>query len=210
MSRFTVGLTGGIGSGKSTVAKAFEAKGIAVIDADAIAHELTAPGGTAIAAIRDNFGAEFITAEGALDRAKMRAHVFSNPAARACLESILHPLIRAETAQRADAASSAYRILMIPLLVEAGARDPHWRDRFDRILVIDCPEATQIDRVIARSRLTLAAVKAIIASQASRDERLAAADDTIDNGGAPDTIRAQVEKLHQRYLTLAAQTPEPA
>ncbi len=199
----TIGLTGGIGSGKSTIAQAFEARGIAVIDADAIAHALTAPGGDAIEAIRDAFGAAFITPEGALDRAQMRAHAFTLPAARQLLESILHPMIRAETARRASAAASAYRILMIPLLVEARTRDANWRQRYDRILVIDCAEATQIRRVISRSGLTEAAVKAIMANQASRKERLAEADDVIDNDGSAAAIEPQVEVLHQRYLRLA-------
>jgi dephospho-CoA kinase len=201
-TRPTIGLTGGIGSGKSTVAQAFEARGIAVIDADAIAHTLTAPGGGAINAIREAFGATFITPEGALDRVQMRAHAFAQPEARLLLESILHPMIRHETARRASAATSAYRILMIPLLVEARTRDANWRQRYDRILVIDCTEATQISRVMSRSGLTEAAVKAIMASQASRQERLAEADDVIDNDGGPDTIAPQVEVLHQRYLRL--------
>jgi dephospho-CoA kinase len=199
----TIGLTGGIGSGKSTVAQAFEARGITVIDADAIAHALTAPGGDAINAIRDAFGATFITPEGALDRAQMRTHVFAQPAARLLLESILHPRIRAETAQRASAARSAYLILMIPLLVEARTRDANWRQRYDRVLVIDCSEATQISRVMSRSGLTEAAVQAIMANQASRQERLAEADDVINNDGSADAIAPQVEVLHRRYLLLA-------
>lgn len=208
--RLTIGLTGGIGSGKSTVAQAFEASGIAVIDADAIAHALTAPGGSAIDAIRAAFGPAFITPEGALDRAQMRAHAFSQPAARERLEAILHPMIRAETARRADAATSAYRILMIPLLVEARARDVNWRQRYDRILVIDCSEATQLRRVMSRPGLTEDAVRAIMANQASRKERLAEADDVIDNDGSPEAIAPQAETLHQRYLELATRSTGPA
>ena len=200
----TIGLTGGIGSGKSTAAHAFETHGITVIDADAIAHELTAPGGSAINAIRDAFGPAFITPEGALDRTQMRAHAFSQPAARERLEAILHPMIRAETARRADAATSPYRILMIPLLVEARARDVNWRRRYDRILVIDCSEATQLRRVMARSGLTEEAVKAIMVIQASREERLAQADDVINNDGGLESIAPQAWALHQRYLALAA------
>ena len=145
-----------------------------------------------------------ITAEGALDRAKMRAHVFSNPAARACLESILHPLIRAETAQRADAASSAYRILMIPLLVESGKT----RDRAQRLLVVDCTEDLQLARTMARSGLAAEQVRAIMASQASRAERVAAADDVIDNNGAAGALQSQVDLLHARYRKLADAMPK--
>jgi len=206
---FTIGLTGGIGSGKSTVAHQFQLRGITVVDADAIAHQLTAPGGAAIAAIRSAFGAQFIDPEGALDRAKMRTHAFAHPAERQRLEAILHPLIRQETARQADAAQSPYRILMIPLLVEAGNTDPAWRTRFDRILVIDCSEATQISRVMARSRLTDAAVRAIMATQAPREVRSAAADDIISNDGDVDSLPARVEALHRQYLALAAQAASP-
>ncbi len=206
---FTIGLTGGIGSGKSTVAQQFQLRGITVVDADAIAHQLTAPGGAAIAAIRSAFGAAFIEPEGALDRARMRAHVFAQPTERQRLEAILHPLIRQETARQADAAQSPYRILMIPLLVEAGNNDPAWRTRFDRILVVDCSEATQISRVMARSRLTDAAVRAIMATQAPREVRSAAADDIISNDGDVDSLPARVEALHRQYLALAAQAASP-
>ncbi len=209
MKAFTVGLTGGIGSGKSTVGRHFEAHGVAVVDADAIAHQLTAPEGAAIPAIRNQFGTEFIDSDGALNRAKMRSHVFSHPEERKRLEAILHPLIRAETSRQADAAQSAYRILMIPLLVEARATDPAWRARFDRILVVDCSEATQIRRVMARSGLTEAAVRAIMASQASRAARRAAADDILDNDNDVEALPAQVEGLHRHYLELAAAARKP-
>ena len=205
MSTFTVGLTGGIGSGKSTVGREFEARGIAVVDADAIAHQLTAPGGAAISLIRDAFGAAYITPEGALNRVQMRAHVFSQPDERRRLEAILHPMIHAETGRQADAADSAYRVLMIPLLIEACKTDPAWRARFDRILVVDCEEATQVARVMLRSSLTEGAVKAVMASQASRHERLDHADDVIDNDGAPGQLAAKVEALHHLYLRLAKQ-----
>jgi dephospho-CoA kinase len=198
--RFTVGLTGGIGSGKSTVARAFEAHGVAVIDADALAHLLTVPGGAAIPAIRAAFGAEVIDASGALDRARMRQLAFADPAARKRLEAILHPMIRAETDRLARSARSDYVILMIPLLVESG--DP--RGRCDRVLVVDCPEEEQIRRVAVRSGLSRAEVEAIMATQASRADRLAAADDVVDNSGDPAAIGAQVEALHRRYLDLAA------
>ena len=197
--RLTVGLTGGIGSGKSTVARAFETRGVEVVDADALAHRLTAPGGAAIPAIRAAFGAEAIDASGALDRARMRRLAFADPGARKRLEAILHPLIRAETDRLARSARSDYVILMIPLLVESG--DP--RARCDRVLVVDCPEEEQIRRVTARSGLPRAEVEAIMATQASRADRLAAADDVVDNSGGPVAIGAQVDALHRRYLDLA-------
>jgi dephospho-CoA kinase len=199
-SGLTIGLTGGIGSGKSSVAREFEALGIEVIDADALAHRLTAPGGGAIEAIRAAFGPDAIDARGALDRDRMRALVFTDPPARRRLEAILHPMIRVETERLAAAATSPYVILMIPLLVESGAP----RGRCDRVLVIDCPEEEQIRRVMARSHLERAAVEAIMASQANRTARLAAADDVIDNSGPPSAITPQVAALHARYVKLAA------
>lgn len=196
---FTVCLTGGIGSGKSSVAQLFADKGVAIIDADALAHELTAPGGAAIAAIRAAFGAEAIDASGALDRARMRSRIFADPAARKRLEAILHPMIRGETDRRAACATSAYVVLMIPLLVESG----RGQRRCDRILVVDCPEEEQIRRVMLRSNLGRDEVEAIIAAQASRTARLAQADDVIDNGGDPSRLPPQVDALHERYLAMA-------
>jgi dephospho-CoA kinase len=204
---YSIGLTGGIGSGKSTAGAGFGQYGIAVIDTDAIAHELTTPGGAAIEPIRAAFGAHFIGSDGAMDRAQMRDHVFKTPAERARLEAILHPLIRAETARRAAAATSPYVILMIPLLVEAARRDPQWRARFDRVAVVDCREETQVARVMARNGFTAEAVQRILAAQATRAERLAAADDVIDNDGDPALLAPQVERLHRRYLQLAAARP---
>lgn len=198
--RFTVGLTGGIGSGKSTVARAFEAHGIEVIDADALAHGLTAPEGAAIPTIRAAFGAGVIDASGALDRARMRRLAFADASARKRLEAILHPMIRAETDRLARRARSAYVILMIPLLIESG--DPH--TRCDRVLVVDCPAEEQIRRAMARSALPRADVEAIMATQVSRANRLAAADDVVDNSVEPAGIDAQVEILHRRYLDLAS------
>lgn len=198
--RYTVGLTGGIGSGKSTVARAFAAYGVEIVDADALAHGLTAPGGAAIPALRAAFGDEVIDATGALDRARMRRIAFADPGARTRLEAILHPMIRAETDRLARSARSPYLILMIPLLVESG--DP--RARCDRVLVVDCPEAEQIRRVMARSGLARTDVEAIMAAQASRASRLAAADDVVDNAGEPAGIDAQVAMLHRRYLDLAS------
>jgi dephospho-CoA kinase len=195
----TVCLTGGIGSGKSSVARLFAARGVEVIDADALAHELTAPGGAAMAAIRAAFGAWVIDERGALDRERMRRQVFGDPAARQRLEAILHPMIRAESERRRAAATSAYVILMIPLLVESG--DP--RRRCDRVLVVDCPEEEQVRRVMMRSTLARPEVEAIMATQANRAARLAQADDVIDNGGDPSGLGPQVEALHARYLVLA-------
>jgi dephospho-CoA kinase len=206
---YAVGLTGGIGSGKSAAGAEFGKLGVAVIDSDAIAHAMTAPGGAAIEPIRAAFGAAFIGADGAMDRARMREHVFGEPAERARLEAILHPLIRAETSAQARAAVAgaqgpAYVILMIPLLVEAARRDQQWRARFDRIAVVDCSEATQVRRVMARNGFTEEAVRRIMAAQATRAERLAAADDVIDNDGAQAALAPQVARLHQTYLQLSA------
>lgn len=200
---YTIGLTGGIGGGKSSVADLFGALGATVIDSDAIAHALTAPDGTAIAPIRATFGDDFIDAGGALDRPKMRDLAFAEPGAKKKLEAILHPLIRAESDRLATAASGPYVILMIPLLVESGGARPPGRARYARIAVVDCPPATQVARVMARSRLPESQVLAIMATQAGREQRLAAADDVIDNSGPPEALRPQVERLHRQYLSLA-------
>ena len=197
---FMVGLTGGIGSGKSAAAQLFETFGITVIDTDAIAHALTAPGGAAIEPIRVAFGADYISSDGALDRARMRALVFADAAQKRLLESILHPLIRAQSGELARAARSPYVILMVPLLIESG----NYRGRYQRILVVDCPEHLQVERVMARSGLGADEVRAILANQATRAARLAAADDVIDNSRDPAELRHQVEALHARYLQLAA------
>ena len=197
---FTVGLTGGIGSGKSAAAQVFEELGATVIDTDAIAHALTAPGAAAIAPIRAAFGADYLTPEGALARTRMRELVFADAAKKRVLESILHPMVRARTSELAQAARSPYVILMVPLLIES--RD--YRARCQRILVVDCPEPLQLARVMARSGLAAAQVRAIMATQVGRAARLAAADDVIDNSGDPAHLRRQVEALHARYLQLAA------
>ena len=197
-----IGLTGGIGSGKSTVADAFVRLGAALVDTDVIAHRLTAPGGAAIAGIRERFGAAMIAADGSLDRAAMRAHVFAHPDARRALEAILHPLIRTQSEREAAAAAAAgapYVMLAIPLLVEAG----NWHQRVDRVLVVDCPVELQIERVMSRSALDRGAVEAIIAVQASRQQRLDAADDVIDNSGDLAQLAPQVAKLHDEYMTCA-------
>lgn len=196
---FTIGLTGGIGSGKTTVANLFAERGATVIDTDAIAHQLTAPGGVAIDAIRTEFGADAIDAAGAMDRTKMRGYVFSNPNAKSRLETILHPLIRQECEQLASAAKGAYVIFDVPLLIGS----PSWRKRVHRILVVDCPEKQQISRVIQRSQLSEDQILAIMATQATRAQRLEAADDVIENDGSPTALTAKIDRLHARYLKLA-------
>lgn len=199
--RFSVGITGGIGSGKTTVADMFAARGAAIIDTDLIAHQLTAPGGAAIAAIRAQFGDAFLTADGAMDRPRMRAYVFSKPAAKERLEAILHPLIRTEVERAARQAQGEYLMFVVPLLVESG---PPWKQRVSRVLVVDCQEQTQVRRVMSRSGLPEAQVRAIMAAQATRQQRLAAADDVIDNDGDALALVPQVDRLHARYASMAA------
>jgi len=199
---FTVGLTGGIGSGKSVVADLFARRGVAVIDTDEIAHELTRPGGEAIEAIRTAFGASSIGADGALDRDGMRKLVFGDAAARKSLEGILHPLIRKESARRSARTRSPYAILVVPLLVEGGVD----RSRYSRVLVVDCTEEQQVERAMRRSGLSEKEVRAILAAQATRAQRLARADDVIDNSGTPEALERQVSHLDEKYLTLAAQS----
>ena len=177
-----LGLTGGIGSGKSTVAQMLAARGAAVIDSDAIARSVTAANGSAMPAIREAFGPEFLNPEGALDRERMRALVFSDPGAKLRLEAIVHPLVGLATQAQAQAAIQAGHTLLVfdvPLLVES----PRWRKLVDLVLVVDCLETTQIERVIARSGLTREAVHNIIQAQATRAQRLAAADITVFNDG---------------------------
>lgn len=198
-----IGLTGGIGSGKSTVADLFAALGAPVVDTDVIAHELTGVRGAAMPEIAAAFGPSVVLGDGALDRAAMRRLVFSDPAQKGRLEAILHPLIRRESETRCQAAAGVpYLLLVVPLLVESGS----YPQRVDRILVVDCDEALQVSRVMARSGLGLAEAQAIIASQATRAQRLAAADDVVFNGGGRDDLQAQVGALHRRYLGLAVPT----
>ena len=204
MSDFVVGLTGGIGSGKSAAADAFAALGVSVVDTDAIAHELTAPGGAAMPGLVAAFGAEVAAVDGALERARMRRLVFADPAARERLEAILHPLIRTLSAERCRLALSPYVILAVPLLVESGT----YRERCDRIVAVDCPEGLQISRVMARNRLAEAEVRAIMATQASRGERLAVADDVITNDHDLANLEKQVGELHRKYLQLSSQIPK--
>ena len=195
---FAVGLTGGIGSGKSTVADLFAARGASIVDTDVIAHSLTAPGGAAMPAIVAAFGAEFADANGALDRTRMRALVFSDAKAKATLEAILHPRIRAGALAAAEAAIGDYVMYAVPLLVESGT----WRDRVSRVLAVDCREDVQIARVMARNNLSEMQVRAIMAAQASRADRLAAADDVIDNNDGLDALAPQIDRLHAQYLQM--------
>lgn len=191
-----IGLTGGIGSGKSTVAGMLQALGAVIVDTDAISRELSAIGGAAIPRLREAFGDEAITAEGALDRARMRQRVFGDPQAKQRLEGILHPMIAAETRRRAEAAGDAVIVFDVPLLVESG----RWRSKVDRVLVVDCPRALQVERVMKRSGLTAAEVERIIDQQADRATRRAAADAVIDNGHDDvERLRADVQAVWQRW-----------
>ena len=176
-----IGLTGGIGSGKSTVAQLLASHGAAIFDTDAIAREVSSPGGAAIAPLREAFGAAFIDVHGALDRAAMRGLAFTDAAARRRLEAILHPLIGAEVERRAAANRAAVQVFDVPLLVESG----RWRARVDRVLVVDCSEASQVDRVVARSGWSADAVRAVLAQQATRAARRASADAVLYNEAIP-------------------------
>jgi dephospho-CoA kinase len=197
---FVVGLTGGIGSGKSTVADLFAAHGVPLVDTDVIAHRITAPGGLAMPQIAAEFGEKFVAADGSLDRAQMRALVFSEENARKRLEAITHPLIRAETEREQREAQGPYVIIVVPLLVESGS----WKSRVNRVLTVDCTVETQIARVMKRNGFSREQVLAIIARQATREARLAAADDVIDNDNAPlDALKAQVASQHLAYLSFA-------
>lgn len=188
-----IGLTGGIGSGKSTVAGVLRDLGAWIVDTDAIAHRLTAPGGRAIPVIAQTFGADVIAADGAMDRARMRERVFADPALRRTLEALLHPMIAEDTARDAAAAPPDAKIVFdVPLLVEAGRR---WRDQVDRILVVDCPVETQIARVMQRNGWTEAAVRRIIAQQATRAQRHAVADAVILNDGL--TLAQLADAVHR-------------
>jgi dephospho-CoA kinase len=192
-----VGLTGGIGSGKSTVAIRLVERGAELIDTDAIARSLTLAGGAAIEPIREAFGAAFIGADGALDRARMREAAFADVDAKRRLEGILHPRIGVEVARRVAASTAPLTVLDIPLLVESG----RWRDRVDRVWVVDCAEDTQLARVMARSGWTEDAVRAVIAQQASRPARRAAADAVIHNDGIGlDSLLAEVDALWEHAL----------
>ncbi|PTD99012.1 dephospho-CoA kinase [Pandoraea apista] len=198
---YAIGLTGGIGSGKTTIANLFATHGITIIDTDAIAHAITAPGGAAMPAIRREFGDTFVAPDGSLDRARMREAVFGDNLAKTRLEAITHPLIRTESERAAAEAEGPYLIFVVPLLVESGT----WRQRVQRVLVVDCAEETQIARVMSRNHFTREQVQAIMVRQATRAQRLSAADDVIDNDVQHAPLAPQVDRLHAAYLKLAAQ-----
>jgi dephospho-CoA kinase len=205
-SYFAVGLTGGIGSGKSVIAALLADAGAAVVDADALAHRVTAPGGAAIAPIRARFGAAVLTSDGALDRAAMRKLAFSDPAAKRDLEAIVHPLVRALALAEAAAHAAhgaPYVVFAIPLLVESG----DWSRRVDRVLVVDCPATEQVRRVERRSGLGRAQIESIIGQQAPRSVRLAAAHDVLFNGAGLDSLPPRVARLHAAYLAQASARP---
>jgi len=202
---YKIGLTGGIGSGKSKVADLLAEWGAAIVDTDVIAHELTAPGGAAIETIRHQFGPDVITPTGALDRQAMRELVFESPQARLRLESIIHPMISSVTQRRAAAAKGCYLVFVVPLLVESLERSGRWREQLDRICVVDCDAATQTARVRARSGLTPEAIARIMSAQASREARLAVADDIVLNDAqtSVDDLVRQTRALHERWCDLA-------
>jgi dephospho-CoA kinase len=189
-----VAVTGGIASGKSALTARFESLGVPVIDADLIARELVEVGQPALAAIARRFGDEVIFADGSLDRATLRRRVFADPAERAALDALLHPLVRAALRERANAARAPYVILAIPLLAEGGALDD-----FDRVLVVDVPVEVQVARVIARDGIDRAAAQRVIDAQATRAQRLAIADDVVVNDGALDALGEVARRLDQRY-----------
>ena len=196
-----VGLTGGIGSGKTAVSDQLAQLGAGVVDTDLIAHQITAPNGAAISLIEKQFGPAFIDPSGALDRVKMRSLVFANPEARKSLETITHPLIREETIQQANKLIEEkvpYLVFVVPLLIESG----NWLSLLDYLVVVDCPEETQIERVMHRSKLPRNEVERILQAQASRLERIAHADMVIENQGSLDDLQAQVLNLHQKILQI--------
>lgn len=196
-----IGLTGGIGSGKSYVAELWQQWGANVVDTDVIAHELTLPGGVAIEAIRLQFGDAYITTEGALRRDRMRELVFNDAAQRIKLQNILHPLIRDLTFRQVEQAQGCYVVVVVPLLVESG----RWASYLDKVCVVDCDEQTQIARVIQRSGLTSEQIKRIMDTQASREQRLAAADEVINNDANTSLaqLEQQAQQLHQQWCALS-------
>ena len=196
---FCVGITGGIGSGKSCAASMFGELGAGVVDTDAISHEITGIGGSAMPALIAAFGTDAVAVDGSLDRAVMRRLVFENPQARRQLETILHPQIREHARSRAVQCAAPYVLLVVPLLLEIGG----YRDLIQRVLVVDCDESLQISRTMQRSQISEAAVRAIMAAQLPRQQRLSGADDVINNDGDMTQLREQVATLHRRYLEMA-------
>ncbi len=198
MPTLRVALTGGIGSGKTQASNRFAALGVPVLDADEIAHALTAPGQPALQSIRECFGPKYFLADGTLDRKRLRQRVFQDPKARQALEDLLHPQIRAAMLQQLDRVQYPYAVLVIPLLFET-----RQTDLADRILVVDVPESVQIERVQRRSGLSPAEIRRILAAQVPRSVRLAGAQDRIDNRGSLAALISQVDALHARYLALS-------
>ena len=197
---YTVALTGGIGSGKSTVADSFARLGVNVIDADIIARQVVEPGTPALEAIARRFGTGILLADGSLDRRQLRERIFSQPEEKAWLNALLHPQIQQETQRQMRMATSPYVLWVVPLLVE----NQLWQ-KAQRVLVVDVPRETQLARTVARDGVSQTHAENILAAQASREARLAVADDVIDNNGTPDSLSGDVARLHQRYLALAAQ-----
>ena len=202
--KFAVGLTGGIGSGKSTVAEAFSRLGVDVTDADRLAHALSAPGEAGHDAILAAFGSGYFREDGSLDRDRLRHSVFADPVLRGKLEEVMHPLIRDAAAQSVARWTSPYGILVVPLLFERGGG---LRGIVQRILVVDCPETVQVERTMARSGIDAAGVRAIMATQISRADRLVRADDVLDNSGPASSIGPRVAELDRLYRTLAGSPP---
>lgn len=203
-----IALTGGIASGKSAVAEVFSTLGVPVLDTDQIARDVVAPGQPALAALVDTFGPEILDASGQLDRKRMRERVFADPAERARLEAIVHPVIREELASRSARAGGPYQVHVIPLLVEKSRAED-----YDRVLLVDCPEEEQVRRLVARDSTTVEQARSMLAAQATREERLAAADDVIVNTGTMEDLKRFVETLHRNYLLIAerrgGQEPPP-
>lgn len=196
-----VGLTGGIGSGKTAVSDILGSLGAGVIDTDLIAHQITAPGGDALPRIQEVFGSQYINTDGALDRSKMRALVFGDPSARKTLEEITHPLIKQETAKQAIALVKTgvpYLVFVTPLLIESGS----WVNLIDYLIVVDCPEETQIERVMHRNKMARPEVESILRAQVNRETRLAAANSVIENQGSLEDLRQKVLDLHQKLLKI--------
>lgn len=196
---YCIGLTGGIGSGKSSVASIFQDLGATVIDTDEISHELTRAGGAALDAIREQFGGDYIACDGSLARNAMRKLIFDDPSAKKKLEAILHPMIRAAVIARIAQTQAPYTLIVVPLLLETGA----YGDLISRVLVVDCDESLQISRTMLRSKLDIQEVRAIMAAQLPRQERLSRADDVLKNDGDIAGLRSQAAALHARYLQIA-------
>ena len=197
---YTVALTGGIGSGKSTVADEFAHLGVTVIDADIIARQVVEPGTPALLAIAERFGPQMINDDGSLNRRRLRERIFAHSEDKAWLNALLHPLIQQETRRQMQASTSPYLLWVVPLLVEN-----RLTDKADRVLVVDVPKETQIERTIRRDGVSREHAEHILAAQATREQRLAAADDVIENMGSADAVAPHVARLHDKYLMLASQ-----